>query len=344
MSLQAKFSSYHGKISLGHGADSYKSAREKDDSILRELKSAFKDAGYPVIDSFLQGSMATRTAIKHKVEDFDIDRAVVIDYQQAPENPVEVKKLVLKVLEKRGFKNAKIKKPCITADYASLNLHIDITVYRRRGDFYELAVGKFGSDENNREWSASDPKGLIDYINNSSVYLGSSQEKLSQFKRSVRYMKRWRDHQFSDSTAKKVYSIGLTTMLKNEFQPGFNADGKQSDLIALRATVSQILDTGKYFLAIGGGRYKVTVPLPVTPYLDIFDGAAIDTGTQLYNKLCSLRGSLENTEKEASLKKQCENIQKIFGDDFDVPEKEQNNKPAKSLYTSAGIVGTSNGA
>ena len=56
--------------------------------------------------------------------------------------PLKLKKSVLKVLEDRGFKKAKIKKPCVTADYASLSLHIDIPLYRERNGVYELAVGK----------------------------------------------------------------------------------------------------------------------------------------------------------------------------------------------------------
>lgn len=152
MSVQNKFSKFHDKIKLGREDETYKEARTKDDSILNSLKSAFKNAGYPIIDTFIQGSLSTSTGIKHPEDDFDIDRAVVIDTDNAPENPVEVKKLVLKTLEKRGFKNAKIKKPCVTANYIDLNLHIDIVVYRKRGEQYELAIGQFLKDIHLRNW------------------------------------------------------------------------------------------------------------------------------------------------------------------------------------------------
>ena len=103
MSLQNQFSKFHDKIKLGREDDTYRDARSKDSSILDDLRDEFKNAGYPIIETFIQGSLSTHTGIKHPVADFDIDRAVVIDADNAPDDPVEVKKLVLKVLEKRGL-------------------------------------------------------------------------------------------------------------------------------------------------------------------------------------------------------------------------------------------------
>ena len=213
MSLQNQFSKFHDKIKLGREDDSYREARTKDSSILDDLRDEFKNAGYPIIETFIQGSFSTHTGIKHPVADFDIDRAVVIDADNAPNDPVEVKKLVLKVLEKRGFKNARIKKPCVTADYINLNLHIDIVIYRKRGQQYELAVGKLNSNVENREWSPAEPKKLIEHINDSSQYIGSADLKNRQVKRLVRYVKRWRDEKFGQNVGKKVFSIGTPLIL-----------------------------------------------------------------------------------------------------------------------------------
>lgn len=342
MSLQTKFSNFHDIIKLSREADAYKSAREKDESILIAIKLALKEAGYPVIETFLQGSMAVNTAIKHKVVDFDIDRAIVIDTNDAPDNPLVVKEIVLKVLENRGFKNAKIKKPCITANYGNLNLHIDIAIYRKNQICYELAVGKRNSNENNREWSNSSPKELLDHINDKSSYFGSSELKLSQYKRLVRYLKRWRDNNFSEHVRKKLFSIGLTTMAKKEFQPNLDKDGKAQDLEALRDTVERILQSS-YFQFQGDEKYKISVQLPVSPYRDIFDGSGLDVGTQAYNKMSQLLSKLNQAASEQSLPKQCEIMQSIFGEDFEVPESEDRNS-TKAAYITAGIVGTSQGA
>lgn len=344
MSIQAKLLKFHDKIKLGREDYEYKSAREKDDSILKAVKKALKEEGYPVIEDFLQGSQSTATAVKHPVDDFDIDRSVVIAFDDAPDDPVKVKKLVLKVLEDRGFKNAKIKKPCVTADYASLSLHIDIPLYRERNGVYELAVGKINSKDENKKWSNSDPKGLRDWINNKGDYIGSALDKLKQFKRIVRYFKRWRDVKFSSDVAGKIFSIGLTVMAKEQFKPNFDNDGKASDLIALRDTVSAILN-GYYFGYQGNDQYKVTVNLPTSPWRDIFDGSSVNTGTQLYNKLTSLKNKLDKVIDEDSLTKQCKLLNDIFGDDFEVPSSSSKaSTVTKATYVTAGAAGTSQGA
>jgi hypothetical protein len=344
VSIQAKFIKFHDKIKLGREDAEYKSAREKDDSILQDVKKALKEEGYPVIEDFLQGSQSTATAVKHPVDDFDIDRSVVIAFDDAPDDPVKVKKIVLKVLEDRGFKNAKIKKPCVTADYASLSLHIDIPLYREQNGEYELAVGKKNSKDENKVWSSSDPKGLRDWINNKDDYVGSAIDKLKQYKRIVRYLKRWRDVKFSSDVAKKVFSIALTVMAKEQFKPNFDENGKASDLIALRDTVSAILK-GWYFNSQGNEQYKVSVDLPTSPYRDIFDGSSVNKGTQLYNKLTSLKNKLDKVIVEDDVFKQCKLLNEIFGDDFEVPSSTSNASAAtKATYVTAGVAGTSQGA
>lgn len=343
MSLQNQFSKFHDKIKLGREDDPYREARTKDSSILDDLRDEFKNAGYPIIETFIQGSFSTHTGIKHPVADFDIDRAVVIDADNAPDDPVEVKKLVLKVLEKRGFKNARIKKPCVTADYIHSNLHIDIVIYRNQDQHYELAVGKFNSNVENREWSRAEPKKLIEHINDSSQYIGSADLKTRQVKRLVRYVKRWRDEKFEQNVGKKVFSIGLTLMLKDKFRPSISYDGKVNDLQSLRDTVSAILNAD-YFQRVDDGKYKVNVQLPVQPYRNVFENSSIDTGTQLYNKLNAMLAKLDQALNEDSLRKQCEILQGLLGDDFEVPEKEQDSNAKKVAYSSAGVVGTSQGA
>lgn len=343
MSVQNKFIKFHDKIKLGREDEAYREARAKDNSILDELKTEFKNAGYPIIETFIQGSLSMYTGIKHPEADFDIDRAVVIDADSAPDDPVEVKKLVLKVLEKRGFKNAKIKKPCVTADYMNLNLHIDIVIYRKRDERYELAVGKLNSNAENRAWSPSEPKKLIQHVNDSSQYIGSADLKIRQVKRLVRYVKRWRDEKFGQNVGKKVFSIGLTLMLKDKFCPSISDDGKVSDLQSLRDTVSAILNAN-YFQWVEDAKYKVNVRLPVQPYRNVFENSSIDTGTQLYNKLNAMLTKLDQALNEDSLRKQCEILQGLFGGDFEVPEKEQDSNAKKVAYSSAGVVGTSQGA
>ena len=344
MGIQIHFDKFHNKIKLGREDDAYRKARERDDSIMGEVRTAFREAGYPVVADFIQGSLKTNTGIVPKTGDYDIDRAVVIDDGDAPENPLDPKIETLKVLEDRGFKNARIKMPCVTADYASENVHIDFIIYKRLGERYYLAVGKKNSDEDHREWSGADPLGLIDWINDHSNYGHDADEKGTQFRRLVRYVKRWRDVQFSEGVAAKVFSIGLTVMVKQQFKPSFSTEGAKQDLTALHATVAAILGAG-YFKEEEPGRYRVHVNLPKEPWRDIFDSSSLDTGSQLYNKLKHLEERLGEAAGLSEEREQCKILNKLFGDDFEVPDPPTGSSKAKKAeYSSAGIVGTSQGA
>lgn len=344
MGIQSHFDNFHRRIKLTRQDDRYKKARKRDDSITADVKAAFKEAGYEIIEDFLVGSHAYGTAVVPLDGDYDIDRALVISDEEAPDDPVTPKVTTLVVLENRGFKNAKIKMPCVTADYASEVIHIDYPIYKLSSLQYCLAVGKKNSDAANRIWASADPRGLIEWIRRRDHYGASAEKKQEQFRRIVRYLKRWRDHQFSSSVAAKIYSIGVAVMAKEQFSPSFDDEGFRRDLTALRRTVDAILNAG-YFAYESAGRYTITVQLPVQPWRDIFDGASVETGSQFRNKLQTLKNKLDEVADLDDERKQCEILNKLFGDDFKVPDPPNKSRAArKAVYPTAGAVGTSQGA
>lgn len=368
MPIQTHFDKFNKRIYLTNQSDGYKKAKEKDLSILKDIKTALKTAGYPVVDSFFQGSFAVDTAINSLQGDFDIDRALIIDEGKAPEDPVDPKKIVLKVLEERNFKEPKIKKPCITADYKSINLHIDYTIYQHSsnfflGDTYELAVGKIGSDKNNKEWSASDPKGLIEWIESTDNYGEIKLSKRKQYKRLVRYMKRWRDVNFSEDVRKKLFSIGMTIILKEQYNPNTLSTELQDDLTVLKKVVDNILTENYIRKEIFKDQHRLFVDLPKKPYRNVFQhkveggecqsGSDLNLGTQFKNKLEQLKATLEKALNETCEIEQCTLLNKVFGNDFLIPKKDNNNNnntvnKSKNLGTAyfptAGASGTSQGA
>jgi len=361
MSIQSHFNKFNSNIYLTSHSEGYKKAREKDDSILKEIKKAFSDAGYPVIDTFVQGSFAVNTAINSLDGDYDVDRAIIIDADNAPEDPVIPKKVILDVLTNRNFKDPRVKKPCVTADYQSVNLHIDYTVYKKSSspffsDQYHLAVGKIGSSDKHKEWSEADQKGLIDWIGKVEFTLGTT-AKRKQMKRLIRYMKRWRDVTFSEEVRKKIYSIGLTVMIREQYCPNTLSSAVEDDLVALKETVDNILDADYIQSPFFSDDYRVFTKLPKEPYRDIFqhkigggesaDGSDLNIGSQLRNKLILLQSNLKKAIDETDEIKQCEILNKVFGDDFIVPKKGSSvaaKASGAAILSSAGASGTSQGA
>lgn len=359
MEIQAHFNVFDKNIYLTSHSEGYKKAKEKDVSILKDIKTAFKDAGYPVIDSFMQGSFDVNTAINSLEGDFDIDRAIVIDCDAAPESPLEPKKLILDILTKRNFKDPRIKKPCVTADYLSTNLHIDYIVYKRKGENYSLAVGKLNSATESQEWSPSDPKGLSSWINSPDNYGESKPNKRKQFKRLVRYMKRWRDVNFTENVRNKIFSIALTVMLKEQYKPNYSDSVISDDLSVLKTVIDNILDASYFKKQFPSEDYRVYVDLPSKPYRDIFqhkvsgglseNGSDLDVGNQLRNKLVKLQSKLQGALDETDEIKQCTILNDVFGNDFKIPCKTGSSNSGKiaagaTMFSSSGASGTSQGA
>ena len=362
MSLQNHFNEFNQAIYLTDQSPGYKKAKEKDESILSDLKQRFRDEGCSIKDTFLQGSFSVHTAINSLEGDYDVDRALVVDADNAPTDPVKLKEVVLDVLAKRNFKDPKVKKPCVTADYLSINLHIDYTIYTldSNGD-YKLAVGKINSSARHKEWSPSDPKGLIEWINDTSSYGNDAVNKKKQYKRLVRYMKRWRDVNFNEQSRKKLFSIGLTIMIKEQYRPDYFSDVKD-DLVALEQTVRNMLNEGyiRQVYSSDHSLYRISVNLPKTPYRDVFQhkvgdqsesGSDTNIGTLFKNKLTSLLRKLEEASNETDEIKQCEILNKVFGDDFKVPSSSGSTgsgsvagASAASYFPTAGASGTSQGA
>jgi len=345
VSLQKQYVKFHNTIKLSRESEAYRDAREKDDSIYKKIKDAFKDEGYEIIRSKILGSMGVHTGIEPLDEDHDIDRGVFITKESSPDNPVDIKKVVKKVLTDHGFKESKIKKPCVTADYKSKPIHIDYVVFRE--DFnrdVELAVGKEHSNEDNRKWDSSDPEGLSDWLTWKDEQKTSAQRE--QYYRLVRYLKRWRDHKYSSnkSDRKKVYSIGLAIMLRESMKFSIDTSGVADDNQALIDTITNILD-GNYFslqvipLLSGIYKYDICVNLPKSPYRDVFNDHGEKIGTTLRNRLNSLLSALKEIRDEDDLNKQCEKLRSEFGDDFNLPDKIEQAK-AKG----PGVLGISSGA
>jgi hypothetical protein len=361
MAIQTHFDQFDERIYLDRLSPAYEKAKKKDINIRDEIKVAFQAQGYRVIETFRQGSLADNilTAIKNIDGDYDIDRAIVISAENAPGDPVKPKQIMLDVLEnKLNFKNPLIKMPCVTADYSGINLHIDFTVYTkdRYGD-YKLAVGKLGSSSDIKDWSPADPRGLLEWIGAKGRYGENAIAKRKQFQRLVRYFKRWRDVNFREEVKKKIFSIGLTVMVKNTYQPNTESKAVDNDLVALKKVVDRILKGNYLCLASSTpDQYRVFVGLPCHGNRDIFNhktrfggsesGSDLNVGTQLKNKLVTLQEALHKASNSDDELEQCLILNTVFGSDFKKTSTSLGKKSAAAAasLTSAGAAGTSQGA
>lgn len=324
--LQSYFNSFHDAIKLDY--DDNKGLRNKRDELLDILKENMPlDAG--TFNIFHQGSYAMYTGIKSlDGGDYDIDVGLLFNITKDDyPNPITVKKWVYDALKKE-YEQVEMKKPCVTVKFESndeneRNYHVDFAVYaddENDNDKY-LAKGKLFSDPENRSWEESDPKTLVNDVKN---HLSDSEER-KQFRRTIRYLKRWKDIKFKGQV-NRPSGIGLTVAALTHFQPsytynGFTNDKTFKDIEALETFVQNMIYS---FVTIlnkdGEWEERLKVNLPTPPYNDIYEKM---TGTQMSSfkeKLECLLDKLQQAKNETDPVEACKILKEQFGDDFPVPE------------------------
>lgn len=331
--VQRQFEDFHSAICFDE-EDEKATLREKRNIIVKALRDNL-GVDVPVFSNFNQGSYSMHTGVVPLDGNFDIDVGLIFDCDQNKyPDPVVLKKKVRDAAN-TNFRTVIIRRPCVTVNYLSggeIAYHVDLALYSRDADgkLY-LAKGKENSADEHRIWESSDPKELTRLV--CGAFEDSSQ--LAQYRRCIRYLKRWRHWQFSGSGA--PLSIALTVAALHWFKPNFGTSGKPVDLQAMLNWVETMLGQFTYeFRQDEGLHQRLKVMLPVAPYTDLM---AKRTAAQMKNfqeRLESLRDALRDAYNEELPEDACKLLKKQFGDDFKVPEKSETAKAVSSAVISTG--------
>jgi len=222
--IQRYLVDFHEKIKLLNTEEN-QDLRDKKNIILEKLKNKISSDA-PSYTTFNQGSYAMGTGIKPIDGEFDIDVGIKFNLSKDDyADPVDVKKWVYEAL-KDHTKNVVMKRPCVTVTYlenGEPSFHVDLAIYAAKNDDGKLylAKGKMNSSEANRVWEVSEPLKLIELIKSNFADVNDRY----QFKRVIRYLKRWRDERFSSNPKAAPVGIGLTVLAYNHFNVSKVTDG-----------------------------------------------------------------------------------------------------------------------
>lgn len=338
--VQPQFEEFDGKIRLGRFEEN-ETLREKRDIIRRtldkNLPGVFKKYNEKVPDWkwYDQGSYDLGTGIKPPVDcDFDIDQGLYFKLStSAYPDPVVLKKRVHEALDGHTD-DVRIRRSCVTVQY-HLNkepmYHVDVAVICDESANSDrknrLAVGRESSTANEREWRVSDDDGMKSKF---WARFESGPDR-DQFRRVVRYFKRWKDYNFDTSGHAAPTGISLTVGCYDEMQLAFaDAFTKESpvDLNAMRSAVTRLLNRFQWVWdeSLGRNVRRIKMPLPVEPWNDVL---ARMMGKQMEDfeaKLKTLRDALESAANDPDPVEACKTLQKVFGPDFPVPERKDTAK------------------
>lgn len=333
MSLQRYFREFDEKIKMDYEVKS--ELKEKRDILLGILRDADE---IPAFSEYNQGSYSMHLGVEPLDKEYDIDVGLRFHVNCSDYAPMDLKDRIYELLKNHTDYGATVKKPCITVTYkknGEAAYHVDLVVYtyEDKDDTNSqlfLARGK-NCESNETYWEKSDPVGLVNYVNDK--YKGdASKDDREQFRRVVRYLKRWKNKKFSSSGNAEPPSIGITLIAVDKFEASKKYDYLEEkdiydDLDALLNFTREIRKLFKFKGISENGRfiYSIEYNLPsdlrFEPNTNVFKKMSDNYMTDFKEKIDSLISDLENVKEETDEVEQCKKLNKIFGDDFPVPEK-----------------------
>ena len=321
INLQKEFLDFNDNIKLSY--DDNSELREKRDILLRKLEANIsKDAAS--FTHFNQGSYAMMTGIKPDMGDYDIDVGLRFSLTRADyPDPVIVKQWVYDALNGHT-KKVEIRRSCVTVTYQEDGedaYHVDFACYADENANLYIGKGKKNSDDSLRYWEESDPLGLLDKMNN----LFSDAEERAQFRRVIRYMKKWKNKSFGSSGNGVPTGIALTALAYDKFSPQntYNVVTKKrefDDFAALKSFVKSIRDSFVISYDNSESKYYYTISqkLFVSPYNDLFSKMTKKQQNDFHDKICNMIDKLENAEKQTKKAEACRILTEVFGSEFPV--------------------------
>lgn len=308
--VQACFGSFHDVIRLGEDDEKAK-LREKREVILSTLRTHLTE-DVPQFESFHQGSYAMHTGTVPLNGEFDIDVGLVFDCSKKGwDDPVRLKLAVRDALNRHG-RTVSVRRSCVTVHYAAGKesaYHVDLAVYVKRPDgLLDIAKGKEHSKAEHRHWEKSDPKGLTALLSTR-----FTKENLSQYRRCIRYMKRWRDVQFSSGGP---LSIALTVAAYRWFEPHEPIIGKSFDLIAMRDWTRVLLNRFSSVKTSEGYHERLRVFLPKEPKKDLLEKMTKRQMSCFHHALRALHTALDKAYDESTSESCLFLLAEQFGADF----------------------------
>ena len=309
MSLQTYFKEFNKVIKIDYDVKS--ELKEKRDILLGILRN---DDDMPAFDEYNQGSYSMHLGVEPLDKEYDIDVGLRFHVNRDDYEPMDLKEKIRDLLKNHTEYGAKIKKPCVTVTYkkdGEAAYHVDLVtyVYEDKDDSDSqlyLARGK-NRDSEETCWEKSDPVGLVEYVNDK--YKGDdNKEDREQFRRVVRYIKRWKNKKFSSSGNAEPPSIAITLIAVDHFEAS-----KKYDYIE-----------EKYC-------YESDV--------NLFRKMSDNYMTDFKEKIDDLVDDLEAVKSETDEVEQCKMLSRIFGDDFPIPEKKNAAKKQMNFIPSTSASG-----
>lgn len=287
MSFQYNFNRFHQAIKLTD-SEHYAHVRSVRDQVLGIFPKA-TPSSRRTFRSYNWGSYAMGTGIRPiSGNDYDIDVGLVYNLNPSDATPQELKGEIYDSLQSAGY-NPQWMRPCIQIAFPGY--HLDISVFTREGDRLFIAEGKL--HDHRTCWR---PDGMEWFVQ--MIWNHPNQTNAEQFRRIVRYLKRWKDIHFGYDGMKGPVGLALTVMAYRWYVP------QSDDLSALRIVVSQAV---RYF-----EQGNTALQFPYEPRDNLLRKMSYDQIRQMLSRFQQLNQWLGQAESHGRV----DPLVRAFGGDF----------------------------
>jgi hypothetical protein len=249
--------------------------------------------------------------------EYDIDVGLRFALRPEDYSAGEVRKWVLAAVEGHTDR-VEDKRPCIRVGYAS-GYHVDLVAY---SCWLEGTREQFRLGHKADGWRPADPPGLLDAVNKARKPYENTEDsrsKTDQFRRAVRYLRRWDDVAMPKESESKPSGLAYVLLCDQRLRPKQFVNGDPDDRAAL-----EVLSASA---AAEPGRLAAKKPTP--EYEDLFSKVSDGEMAKLKDRFAALRKALEEADAEPDPVDACKILRGVFGEDFPVPPPEDTGKQTR---------------
>lgn len=306
--IQKQFEQFHDTIRVDY--DMADELREKRDIVLGRLNKYLKEHDLPVPRVLLQGSYKMKTGTKPIAElEYDIDIGLRFDFHEDEHSAAQVRKWVYDAV-KDHTSRVDDKGPCIRVYYEK-GFHLDLVIYavwEEKGmDQYRLAHKSGG-------WRPANPPALLEYVDRYRENFKGTEDngtKTDQFRRCVRYLRRWNDVCLPFEHEEKPCGLAFVLLaVQRGLRPAIFVDDRPDDRTALEKFSNDIAQTLD----------RLEAKKPTPEFEDMFGRVSESEMKKLKQRFGVLRDRLREAGRTTDPINACELLKEVLGDDFPVPE------------------------
>lgn len=315
--VQKQLEQFHAAIRTDFEMSS--TLREKRDIVVNRIKKYLVNNNLPGVTELLQGSYKMKTGVKPIGErEYDIDIGLRFDFDEDAHTVKDVRGWVFDAV-KGHTKKIEDKGPCIRVVYEG-GYHLDLVAY---AVWDEHGNNQYRLAHKSRGWVEADPPKLLEYIDEARkpfIDTKDDETKTDQFRRVVRYLRRWDDVAIPKESRAKPSGLAFVLLCRDRLVPALSIDQRSDDsraLLSLAEYCSNLLA-------------RITAKKPTPEYEELFASLSSSEMTSLKTRFADLAEALREASAEVDPVKACEILRKQFGEDFPVPDPEDTAKKSRA--------------